>query len=243
MFINNMKYLKNIYFELITDYIKGKIDNYFKFSISNGSLIYWLKVKFLKNLIDKGEEFDSYDLLLDKFKSIPPPHLNYISISSSLVNNFTGLACVTMTSILSSKSINIYICFYLIIPPNFEKINMNFRQNYEFFNITYIKTDNRYNQTYTDSRITKQVYYRFSLGELLSNILKIIYFDSDIILYKDLLNFYNLNFEGKTILGYLTCRNRNKIKSEQNQINTGLLSLNLFEMRKNNIESMFFYRI
>ena len=82
---------------------------------------------------------------------------------------------------------------------------MNFLENYEFFNITYIKTDNR-----SDSRITKQAYYRFSLGELLSNISKIIYFDSDIILYKYLLNLYNLNFEGETILGYLTCKNRNK---------------------------------
>ena len=95
--INNMKYLKNIYFESIMNYIKGKIDNYFKFSISNGSFIYLLKVKILKNLINKGEEFDSYDLLLDKFKSIPPPHLNYIPISLCTDNNFTKLAYVTMT--------------------------------------------------------------------------------------------------------------------------------------------------
>ena len=66
---------------------------------------------------------------------------------------------------------------------------------------------------------------------------KIIYFDSDIIVYKDLLNFNNLNFEGGTILGYLPYWNRNKKKSWQNQINIGVLLLNLFKMRKNNIES------
>ena len=87
---------------------------------------------------------------------------------------------------------------------------MNFLENYEFFGVACVEKDSRYDQTYTDSRITKQAYYRFSLGELLSNISKIIYFDSDIILYKYLLNLYNLNFEGETILGYLTCKNRNK---------------------------------
>ena len=59
MFINNMKYFKNIYFESIMNYIKSKIDNYFKFSTSNGSFIHLLKVKILKNLTDKGEKFDS----------------------------------------------------------------------------------------------------------------------------------------------------------------------------------------
>ena len=97
MIINNMKYFKNIYFESIMNYIKSKIDNYFKFSISNGSFIHLLKVKILKNLIDKGENFDSYDLLLDKVKSIPPPHLNYIPISLCTDNNFTKLAYVTFT--------------------------------------------------------------------------------------------------------------------------------------------------
>jgi len=97
MLINNMKYFKNIYFESIMHYIKSKINNYFKFSISNWSFIHLLEVKILKNLIDKGEKFDSYDLLLDKFKSIPPPHLNYIPISLCTDNNYTKLVYVTMT--------------------------------------------------------------------------------------------------------------------------------------------------
>ena len=41
--------------------------------------------------------------------------------------------------------------------------------------------DDRYDKAYTDSRITQQAYYRFSLGELLPNLNKIIYFDNDVI--------------------------------------------------------------
>ena len=36
---------------------------------------------------------------------------------------------------------------------------------YEYFNITFIKMDNRYNNAYIDNRITKEAYYRFSLAE------------------------------------------------------------------------------
>lgn len=43
--------------------------------------------------------------------------------------------------------------------------------------------DDRYHNAYTDKRITSQAYYRFSLGELLPNVNKIIYFDTDIIVY------------------------------------------------------------
>ena len=65
-----------------------------------------------------------------------------------------------MTSLLSIKSINTYICFYLIIPSNFENQNMiildSLHEYYEYFNITYIKMDNRYDNSYTDLRITKE---------------------------------------------------------------------------------------
>ena len=94
-----------------------------------------------------------------------------------------------MSSILSSKNLNSYICFYIIIPSNFEKHNENFldslHEQYDGFNISFITMDDRYHNAYTDRRITSQAYYRFSLGELLPDIKKIIYFDTDIIVYKD----------------------------------------------------------
>lgn len=72
---------------------------------------------------------------------------------------------VTMTSLLSIKSINTYICFYLIIPSNFENQDM-------------------------------------------------------------------INFERKIILGFPTFRNKNRDKFAPHEINTGILLLNLVEIRK-----------
>ena len=92
--------------------------------------------------------------------------------------------------------------------------------------------DKRYDNAYTDKKITKQAYYRFSLGELLPNWNKTIYIDTDIIAYKDFLNFYNLNFNGKIILAHPTVGNRNTLKLGYLRINSGILLLNLVEMRK-----------
>lgn len=95
--------------------------------------------------------------------------------------------------------------------------------------------DNRYENAYISSYITKQAYYRFSLGELLPNLNKIIYLDTDTIILKDLTNFYNLNFNGKIILGQVTINNKNK-QYGYYKINSGILLLNLKGMRKIHME-------
>lgn len=68
---------------------------------------------------------------------------------------------------MSTKSISRYICFYLIVPSNFKNKNVIFLnyldENDEYFNIAYIKVDNRYDKSYIDLRITKQASYKFSL--------------------------------------------------------------------------------
>jgi len=92
--------------------------------------------------------------------------------------------------------------------------------------------DNRYNKAYTGNKITIQTYYRFSLGELLKNENRTIYIDTDIIAYKDLSKFYNLNFNGKMFLAFPTIGNRNGFI----QINNGIILMNLYEMKKNKIE-------
>ena len=119
-----------------------------------------------------------------------------------------------MISVLKSKSCNTYISFYLITPDNYKSTNEDFifslYDQFDFFNITFIKMDNRYKNAYISRRMSLQTYYRFSLGELLPNINKIIYLDGDVIVYKDLSNLYDLNFNGKFVLGQVTGNNRNK---------------------------------
>ena len=240
IFIQKLDLINDLQLGKYLDFTKGKIDNFFNFSISDQSSVYLFKSKCLKNFIDDGIEFNSFNVIKNSMISSPIPKLNYIHISLCPDNHFTELAYVSMSSILSSKNTYTYICFYIIIPSNFQQRNINFLNSlYEendYFNITFIEMDNRYDKAYTDRRITKQAYYRFSLGELLPNLNKIIYIDVDIIAYKDLTKFYNLNFNGKMILGQPTYGHKNRRKQGFNKINTGILLLNLVEMRKNKFE-------
>ena len=241
IFVDNINLIKYLSLDEIYNSTNGQISNYYNISLSNDSNIYLLRSKFLKDFTDKGREFDSINEIIDAYNSITIPQFNYIHIALCPDNLFTKLAYVAMTSILTSKNINSFICFHLVISSDFEQKNKEFlnslHEQYLYFNISFIEMDDRYQKAYTDRRITTQAYYRFSLGELLPNLDKIIYLDTDILVYKDLTNFYNLNFEGKMILGQATYGNFNKKKNGPHSINSGVLFLNLFEMRKNNLES------
>ena len=127
--------------------------------------------------------------------------------------------------------------FYLIITADFQQINIEFIESlyeqFDFFNITFIRMDNRYDKAYSRRYITKNAFYRLSLGELLPNLNKIIYLDSDTICLKDLSNLYELNFLGKIFLAKINTFNN---KTLNFTINTGVLLLNLNIMRKEKIE-------
>ena len=120
---------------------------------------------------------------------------------------------------------------------DFKKSNFRFFESlygqFEYFNMTFIKMDNRFENAFTNRYLTKNAFYRLSLGELLPHLNKIIYLDSDTICLKDLSNLYNLNFMGKIFLGKILSFKSEGLKFV---LNTGVLVLNLLEMRKMKIE-------
>lgn len=237
--MNKIINLKQNELEQFYNFTKGKINNIFKYVSNNKNTVYLIKSKIVKDIIDNEIKFDSLNSLINYIFLIDNPKLNYIHISFSVNDQYTSLAYVSMISILTNKELYTYISFYMIIPNNFSKKNIDFLNSlynqFDLFNITFIKMDDRYKKAYISRHITQESYYRFSLGELLPNLNKIIYLDSDTIVFKDLTKFYNLNFNGKIILGQVTGNN----KSKQNHIyhiNCGILLLNLKGMRKINIE-------
>ena len=223
---------------------KGKINSIFKFVTSNGNYLYLIKSKILKTLIDKDIYFNKYSDLVNYLFFNLTTNINYISIAFCPDNYYTPYTYVAMISILNSKFYFTYVSFYLIITYDFEQKNIDFLytlyEQYDFFNITFIYMDNRYNVAYISRYLTKQTYYRFSLGELIPYLNNIIYLDTDILVYNDLTVFYNLNFNGKVILGQPTYFNKNK-KTGIYKINNGVLLLNLNKMRKLNIEQKVIY--
>ena len=237
IFIQKYDILKKLKINQLFSFTKGKIENYFNIRLTNELNTYLFRSKILKNLNDNGMKFNSLEMILNKVESLPNPFMHYIPISLCPNNKYSHLAYVAMSSILSSKGANTYICFYLILPRDFEKRNYNFfrqlYEEYDYFNLTFIQMDERYDKAYKSRYITIQTYYRFSLGELLSNINKTIYIDTDIVVYKDLNNFYNLNFNGKIFLASPSIGNRKGVQI----INAGILLMNLLKMRECKIEN------
>ena len=189
------KYLnfKNNDFEKFYNFTKGKINNIFEFKIKRKSH-FLIKIKILRDINDKNIEIKNIPNLFEYITSLPEPQLNYIPVSLAMNNYYTSLAYVCMTSILYSKNINSYISFYLLIPKDLTQHNINFIKSlydqYDYFNITLLVIDKRYDNAFTSRYLTKEAYFRCSLGELIPYLNKIIYLDVDIIVFKDLFNFY-----------------------------------------------------
>ena len=227
------KELENLY--LMTN---GKIDNFFEIQIQNISF-HMIKTKIFKNIIDNGQLFYNYNKIIKTIIELPNPQLNYISIAICPNDYYVPFTYVSMISILSSKEEFTFISFYIIITREFKKRNIDFLltlyEQFDYFNISFITMDDRYKNAYLSRRMTVQTYFRFSLGEFFPYLNRILYLDSDIIVYKDLSKLFNLNFNGKMVLGQVTGYNRSK-KTGFFNINNGILLFNLYQMRKLKIE-------
>ena len=105
-------------------------------------------------------------------------NINYIPIAYCPNNFYASLTYTSMISVLSTKMIYSYILFYLIINDDFteknKKLIESLYEQFDYFNITFIKMDNRYEKAYTRRYLSKNAFYRLSLGELLPNLNKIL---------------------------------------------------------------------
>lgn len=244
LMMNKLEIFENNELEKYYNATKGNADNIFKCNSSNGNYFYLIKTRILRDIIDKDISFINSSCVINYVLSLPKPYYNYISIALSPDNYYTAYTYVVMLSILNSKYYLTYISFYIIITKDFEQKNIDFLNSlydqYDLFNITYIKMDNRYDNAYISRYLTKQTYYRFSIGELIPFLDRIIYLDTDIIVYNDLNEFYNLNFNGKIILGQPTFFNKST-KTGIYKINNGVLLMNSKKMRDIHLEEKVLY--
>ena len=229
MNIKDKNFFENIYINTF-----GKINNIYEYKIEK-EIIYLIKTKILKNLIDNEIVIDP-NHLEEYIKLLPKENINYISIAYTFDNKYTFYSYISMISVLESKNIYTYISFYLVVPKSFSKENRNIIESlyeqYDFLNITFIYMDDRYKKVEPIRYLNQNAYYRLSLGELLPNLNRIIYLDCDLIVYKDLTNLFNLNFNG-----YLMLSRKTPVKiAKLYQINSGVLLLNLKKMREINLE-------
>ena len=217
---------------------KGSTDYIFQINHKNNVTFYLLRTKIIKDIIDSEKTFENYNKLINYIHKIPLQKFNYVPIAYCPNNYYTALTYTSMLSILINKLPYTYILFYIVITNEFSKKNIEFieklYEQFEYFNITFITMDNRYKNAYTRRYLSKNAFFRFSLGELLPDLNKLIYLDSDTICLKDLSSLYNLNFNGKIFLARIISYEDNK--KYNFTVNTGILLLNLKKMRIKKIE-------
>lgn len=197
---------------------------------------YIIKTKTLRDIFDNEINFETYDELINLIYSLQKPILNYISIAFCIDNNYLLNTYTALLSILDNKNYFTYISFYIIISKDFTDENINIilslYEQYDFFNITLLRMDNRFDKVKTFRYITKSGYFKLALADYLKDLNKTIYLDSDVIVFKDLVNLYQHNFNGYLMLAVPTVFIGNKLIKKDIYYNDGVLLLNLKKMRE-----------
>ena len=175
---------------------------------------------------------------------------NYINVSYAFDGNYHYIAHVSMKSIMLSQEKTTFINFYMLVS------NINDEQKevinkicleHENCKIIYIDMGDQFKELYIpkDNMAVWSTanFYRVKLQDLLPNEHKILYLDTDTLIYKDLTKLYNYNITGKYYVGmpeykdiYYFLQYKEKFK---NFINTGVVLCNLDELRKLNFTNKF----
>ena len=165
-------------------------------------------------------------------------------------NNYVYPTLVSMTSIVENKKEDSYPKFHLMLSGSISDEN---KQRFEKFEKIYgnqncsvelIDMKDKFKDAYR-SRWEIAMYYRLLIPNLLSDCKKALYLDGDTISTKDLQDLYNIDISNYYTAGcidfdtYLLRSGYEKILNipDRNQyINSGVLLLNLNDIRKDNIE-------
>ena len=167
---------------------------------------------------------------------------NYINVAYAFDNYYYYITHVSMKSIMLSQKNNTFIKFFILVwkniyeeqKPVIDKICIEHTN----CNITYLILNNEFQEISAKGYIhrTTAIFYRLLLQNLLPNEKKILYFDCDIVVYKDLNEIYNYNNTDNYYIGQYERKPYKKYgKNLKGFINSGAILINLELLRKDNI--------
>lgn len=176
--------------------------------------------------------------LLNKQKKI-------INLSYAINNKYIDIIYISLVSLFENSDNNTIYNIYVLSGEDFEQKNKLILKKLEtlYFNcfIIIMNLGNAFENVYK-SFLDITTYYRLKLPEICLNINRIIYIDSDTIILKDLLELYTLNFNRNYILAKLDIYPNELDKFGifiKNNINAGVLLIDLYSLRKYNYVEKF----
>lgn len=168
--------------------------------------------------------------------------INYINVAYSFDNDYHYICHVSMKSIMLSQKNNTFIKFYILVSSKFVNKQKNIIdkvcEEHNNCIIKYVSMNNDFKE-FNISGLFKwstAMFYRLKLQNILPQEKKILYLDCDTLIYKDLTEIYNYNIEDKYYTGMLEGRTLEDYGVKLNNfINTGVLLVNLENLRKDNV--------
>ena len=185
-----------------------------------------------------GEDINKIDIIKGKIR---------IAASYATDNRYVYPTLVAMTSLVENAGKNTYYDIYVMLHPEFKeefkKILKSVEiKHYEHCSVIFINMGNKFIDQKTDNRISTPAYYRLELHNLLPNVNRIIWMDSDTMVFEDLTNLIKLDMKGKYMLGFLDSV-PNAIKDfgikDAIVLCSGVLLIDLDALRRNNITEKF----
>lgn len=185
-----------------------------------------------------------------------------IPIVFSTDNNYAFCTYVALISIIKNTRTQDILEFYILIDNSFTEENRKIIEKAEdlYHNVitSFLTVDvNFYKQIKVnyDSRITIATYYRLFISEILSDIDKCIYLDSDIIVELDIEKMYKIDIADNYIAGvrdaivqeemeiYKDYADKLGIVSMDTYMNAGILVMNLKKIREEKLYEKFLIHI
>lgn len=184
------------------------------------------------------------DRMFDKEKEV-----NTVPIAMALDENYVYPTVVAITSAMENSNCRAKYDFYIMhtsdLSKESKKILESFQDKYDNCSINLIDMKDKFHSALTDSRITTPAYYRLMLSDLLPNLDKIIWVDGDTLIFRDLVEMFNVDMDGYCYKGFLDFPQFNAYLKQAFNIESdhyicdGVMLVNLKELRKENAVQKF----
>ena len=182
-------------------------------------------------------------LMVFKNKYNEMKYKNYINVAYAFDKNYHYITHVSMKSIMLSQKKETFINFFMLVSNITDEqrtVINKISEEHKNCKIFFFDLGNHFKEFKITTNIWSTAdFYRLKLVELLKGYKKVLYLDTDTLVYKDLTTIYNNDISGKYFIGMPEPKGKewfiNNSISFNNFINTGVLLCNLEELQKDNI--------
>ena len=141
---------------------------------------------------------------------------NIINVAYAFDKNYHYITHVSMKTIMLNQNKDTFINFYILV-SNLKKeqeiVINKISEEHENCKIQFFDMKDDFKELHLPIKIWSTAnFYRLRLPDLLKDVKKIIYLDTDTLIYKDLSKLYNYNIEGKYFIGMLEFKGKKFIK-------------------------------